>query len=211
MNDTLFLRCKEKNIHTSHVCEVGVYLPETSNILGFIREGIRATLVEADPYINRKLNEYFSSFPQVRIVENAVYFENKLLEFCRAEASTFVREIPMSPALANDKFDVKKANTFTVEAKRFDEIDDGTIDILSIDTEGCDWYVLQSMTSRPTVISIETGIKKYSNPFLKEIRNWMLTFGYEIWYRDGSDTVYVKNNSITLNLQEKVRRALRFT
>lgn len=97
-----------------------------------------------------------------------------------ADASTFASEIPSSPALANDKFDINKANTFTIEAKRFDEIDDGTIDVLSIDTEGCDWYVIQNMISRPTVISIETGTKSYVNPFIKEIKEWMQANGCEI-------------------------------
>lgn len=209
MNDTLYLRCKEKNIVASHVCEVGVYLPETSNILGFIRDEIRSTLVEADPETNEKLKAYFKKNCNVRIVENAVYFENKALEFCKAEASTFVREVPMSPALANDKFNINKANTFTVQAVRFDEIDDGTIDILSIDTEGCDWYVLKNMISRPMVISIETGTKHYVNPFLREIKDWMKSHGYEIWYYDGSDTVYMKPSIFNLSLKEKVKRALR--
>ncbi len=210
MNDTLYLRCKEKNIMPLHVCEVGVYLPEASNVLGFIKDGITTTLVEADPVINEKLRTFFANDKNVTLVEYAVYNENRQLEFCRADASTFARDIPSSPALANDKFDIKKANTFTVEAKRFDEIDNGSIDLLSIDTEGCDWYVIQNMTSRPTVISIETGTKNYINPFIKEINEWMQSNGYEIWYRERSDTVYVRKGSVQFTFTEKVRTALGF-
>ena len=43
------------------------------------------------------------------------------------------------------------------------------IDLLSVDTEGCEWFVLQTLRSRPAVISIETHGGLYLNPHRDEI------------------------------------------
>ena len=47
--DILFYKLKHKNISFRHVAEVGVYLPETSNIAAFAKEGIKSTFVEPEP------------------------------------------------------------------------------------------------------------------------------------------------------------------
>ncbi len=48
-NKKIYKKIKEKALTISHVCEVGVYLPYSSNIIDFINEGIPTTLVEPDP------------------------------------------------------------------------------------------------------------------------------------------------------------------
>ncbi|MBK8554209.1 MAG: FkbM family methyltransferase [Ignavibacteria bacterium] len=82
-------------------------------------------------------------------------------------------------------------------------MDDGTIDLLSVDIEGGEWFVVKHLVSRPDVISIETHWKNYSNPYLKEINEWMSDNDYQIWYIDKSDTVYFKNNLFKLTVLEK--------
>ncbi|HET9135715.1 MAG TPA: hypothetical protein VFO76_03690, partial [Candidatus Kapabacteria bacterium] len=69
-------------------------------------------------------------------------------------------------------------------------------------TEGCEWYVIETMNSRPDIISLETHGKQYKNPFTKEISDWMNHNKYKIWYRDKSDTVYIKT-SIRVGLLSK--------
>lgn len=97
----------------------------------------------------------------------------------------------MSPALVNDRYQPKAEDLFYAEAHVFSDFDDGSIDLLSIDTEGCEWYVLMHMKSRPLVISLETHGKRYRNQYITEIQQWMKDNGYRKWYRDKSDTVYV--------------------
>jgi hypothetical protein len=43
--------------------------------------------------------------------------------------------------------------------------------LLSVDTEGCEWYALKNLKSRPKVISLETHGKYYTNAYIKEILN----------------------------------------
>lgn len=211
MNELLYNRCTAKKLRPRHVCEIGVYLPETSNILGFIREGIRTTLVEPMPDIVERLHEFFVDNSNVTILPVAVYTEDGTLELCRAGASTFARELPASPALKNDRFDTTTAEVFTVPSRRFDGLDDGTIDLLSIDTEGCEWYALQFLRSRPQVISLETGFRKYRNPYLTEILHWMDENGYEVWYRDQSDTVFMRRGLWPLTRRERLARFLEWS
>ncbi len=83
------------------------------------------------------------------------------------------RIFPYSPAQVNDDYQIRKEDRFQVGCVRFDEIDDGSIDLLSVDTEGSEWYVLKYLKSRPLVISVETHGKSYLNPFFGEISAWM--------------------------------------
>ena len=90
----------------------------------------------------------------------------------------------------NDGYVIAAGRSFTVPAVTFDTIDDGTIDVLAIDIEGGEWFVLRHLVSRPAIISVETHGKRYVNPYRAEIDAWMRAEGYGAWYRDDSDTVY---------------------
>ena len=93
-------------------------------------------------------------------------------------------------------------NNFNVECKVFSDIDDGTIDLLSIDIEGGEWYVLKHVVSKPKVISIETHGKFYTNPFLAQIQHWLQNNNYTEWYKDKSDTVYVQHGLFTITIAD---------
>jgi len=190
MNAALYEFVTEASIPVAHACEVGVYLPDTSNVLGWINAGLRTTLVECDPLIVTVLRDRFSSHMHVRIDAVAVADEAGQLTLYRTAASTFGQNVPDAPALANDGYQRAESDAFTVQAVTFDAIDDGSIDVLSIDIEGGEWYVLRHLRSRPAVICVETHGKHYSNPFIAEIRAWMAEQGYGAWYFDAADTVY---------------------
>jgi FkbM family methyltransferase len=202
----LYKKCADKKIGIAHVCEVGVFTPERSNILDFItRDKIRATLVEPDPQRIAAIKKYFALYPGVVLVPYAVYDYHGVLELAQQGESTFATALPFSPAVINDQYTVKKEDTFSVECRRFDEMDDGTIGLLSIDTEGCEWYVLKYLKSRPIVISLETHGKSYSNPYLNEIMGWMAGNGYKRWYINKSDSVFYKQGAFPVSSAEKMR------
>jgi FkbM family methyltransferase len=203
-NKTLYKKCKSKHLSFKHACEVGVYLPQTSNIIDFINDNIPTTLVEPDPKNIKAIKEYFKDLTNITLFPFAVFDYNGTLELVQREASTYVGSLKASPSLVNDHYIPDEKDKFTVECRKFDEMDDGTIDLLSVDTEGCEWYVIQNLKSRPQVISIETHGKSYINSFYKEISLWMEQNNYIPWYKDNSDTVYIKEELFGLTLNEKL-------
>lgn len=203
----MYRNLKKRNIAFHHVCEVGVYLPETSNIIDFIKDGVRATLVEADPQTNEKIKHYFSK-NNIELFPVAIWDFNGTIKLSKAAASTFVTDLKESPAIINDQYVVSDENTFEVPCMVFSDIDDGTIDLLSIDIEGCEWYVIKHLKSRPSIISVETHGKYYTNPFIKQISDWMQKENYVIWYKDRSDTVFVRKNIFLPNGMDKMKTIL---
>lgn len=193
MNTKLYQKVQKFKLPIKHVAEVGVYYPETSNVLGFINDGVCADLFEPDPLCIEKIKAYFNQHPHVKVHPYAIYHENTTIALYRTNASTFVETLSVSPALMNDNYIPNSNDKFYAEARCFADFDDGTIDLLSIDTEGCEWYVLQTLVSRPMIISAETHYRKYKNPFIHEIQEWMDANQYKVWYKDTSDTVYIQS------------------
>ncbi len=204
MNEKLYKRCNEIGFKPSNICEVGVYKPETSNVLLFIKDGIQSTLIEPDPKCIAEIERYFKEFEKVRIIPCAIWDSASEIKLYRCSASTFVGEVKNSPAVMNDGYIPKEEDSFPVRAIKFSEIDDGRFDLISVDTEGCEWYVLKNMISKPKVISLEMKCKKYINPFYQNIESWMLDNNYRLWYSDGSDRVYI-DNSIQIPLLLKFK------
>ncbi len=204
MNNKLYRYVRRKDIAIGHVAEVGVYYPETSNIIDFINEGVRTTLVEADPLCVKRIETFFRGRDNVKIYPYAVWDKNELIVLYRAKASTFVGSLSKSPALINDSYKLKEADKFTVEAKLFSDIDDNTIDLLSIDIEGAEWYVIKHLKSRPAIISLETQTDNYINPYLNEINDWMKKNHYKVWFLNDTDTVFIKDGILSLNPFENI-------
>lgn len=204
-----FNKLKDKHYTPKNICEIGVYLPEESNIIGFIHQGIATTLVEADPNYITRINQYFKDQTNITVVEAAVFDFHGEVELCRRESSTFISRLESSPALINDKFSISEADTFTANCIRFSEIDNGKFDLISIDIEGAEWYVIKHMISRPDIISVETHGKYYTNPNIKEINGWMNNNGYVKWYKNDSDTVFVKKGVFGITASEKWQLVLK--
>lgn len=186
------------------VCEVGVYLPETSNVIDFIHENKKVVLVEPDPTTQIKISDYFQNQANVTLLPYAVYDYDGTIELSKANASTFISELSASPAIVNDKFEVDKHDKFTSECRKFSTIDPGNIDLLCVDIEGAEWFVLKHLISKPKVISLETHGKYYQNPHRAQINTWMTANGYEAWYMDGSDTVFTHSSFLKPTVSDKI-------
>ena len=171
--DILFSKLKKKKIQLNHVAEVGVYLPQTSNIGAFTKAGIKSTFVEPDPSSIEAIKKYFKNTSNVNIHPVAVFDKSGKVELVQRKASTYLKVLEASPAIINDEYITSDNDTFTVDAVTFDEIDDGSIDLLSIDIEGGEWFVIKHMVSRPLVLSVETHGAMYTNPYIDEIKQWM--------------------------------------
>jgi len=64
--------------------------------------------------------------------------------------------------------------------------------------------VIKHLKSRPKVISIETHGKYYVNPFIKQIEEWMQKENYTVWYKDRSDTIFIKSGFLEPTLGEQI-------
>jgi FkbM family methyltransferase len=203
-NKLLYKKLKVKGIQFKQVCEVGVYLPETSNVIDFIFDGVQTILVEPDTKSIAAIKTFFAQYQNITLYPYAIYDYNGTVKLAKAEASTFISELKASPALINDAYKITEATSYEVPCRIFSEIDTGNIDLLSIDIEGAEWYVLKNMKSQPKILSVETHGNFYQNPFLTEIENWISQHDYQIWYKDQSDTVYLKNGLFELTSAEKI-------
>jgi FkbM family methyltransferase len=199
----LFKKISQKEIVISKAAEVGVYYPQTSNIIDFIEADIPSILIEADPLCVERIHEYFRN-RNITVYPYAIWDEEGIITLYRAGASTFVSSIMRSPAKTNDHYIENSKNSFTAEAKRFSSIDSGDIDLISIDIEGAEWYVLKHMISRPKFINIEFRADRYSNPFKKEIIDWLRSNNYTLWYHDDTDSVYYRNDVLNLKMSERI-------
>jgi hypothetical protein len=130
---------------------------------------------------------------------------NGEVELCQRESSTFISTLPASPALLNDDCKVEDSETFMAKAVKFSNIDKGDIDLISIDTEGSEWFVIKNMRSRPSIIALETQGGIYKNPYISEIKQWMKSNNYTLWYKNKSDSVYVLKDSINLTLIDEIK------
>jgi FkbM family methyltransferase len=214
MNDTLYLKCREINLEIKNVCEVGVFLPHTSNILGFINDGCSSILVEPDPVCISAINEFFKDKTNVKLMPFAIFDPPGNIELYRTNASTFVSTLETTPALINDKYKPNDKDKFTAVAKRFNEIDNGELDLISIDVEGAEWFVIKDIISKPKIISTEMRAKNYLNPYFDKINEWMESNGYRPWYEYDSDVVFILNELYksvnieikTLTLKDKLKK-----
>lgn len=204
----IFKKLQKKGFKATHVAEIGVWHPETSNIYDYIKRGVRCTLVEPDPKSIKLIRTHFSKQDNITLHPIAVYDFNGKIELSQRAASTFVSALTASPALVNDQYQVDPADSFEVEAKTFDKIDEGDIDLLSVDIEGSEWFVIKHMRSRPAVISLETHGAIYLNPHLSKILAWMKKNGYAVWYKDNSDTIFVNPQHIKLHWKDKINLVL---
>lgn len=185
------------NFKPNIICEVGVHKPHDLRFKNFILdEEINFILVEANPRCYDLLKSEYS-FPNVKIFNNAICdFNGKIKLYNRGsdlDASAFIDGLPYSPAIINDNYNKYEADSIICDGITFDKIDTGNIDILTIDIEGAEWFVLKYLKSLPKLICIETHGSNYINPYMNLILEWMHNNNYSEAIKDQSDTIYLYN------------------
>jgi len=205
-HNAIYRKLSAKGFRPTHVAEVGVHKPRSSNVYDYIVQDVRCTLVEPEPGCVLAIREELAGHRNVTLHPVAVYDFHGRLELVHRAASTFVAELKDTPATVNDRYELDDKDRFVVEARTFDEIDDGTIDLLSVDVEGSEWFVIKHMVSRPAVISVETHGSLYRNPYLDEISAWVEANDYALLYKGTSDSVYVKRGVIKVTMPDRLER-----
>lgn len=190
------------NLKRDVVFEVGVYIPEQSQSIGFINDGAKCVMFEPLPHISKLLREHFANNERVIIHEVAIgencgigklYLSNVWEQ--SATLNLFENSSPLQTTngwncgIGNLKY-------IDVVVDQFKKYDSGDIDILIVDSEGSEWFVIRDMISRPKLISLEVGnssgtTHNYTNFYLKEIENWMDMNNYKFYERCGDDVYYI--------------------
>ena len=176
------------------VCEVGVFAPNSSHIRNLIPNSKKVIMIEAQKEHADAIKMAFNHYDYVEVHNVAIYKENldKIKLYCKNEAA-FIEGIA-SPETVIMNYAPNENHAFYVTARTFDNYDDGDIDILTVDIEGAEWYVIEKLKSRPKIICLETHYKPpiYINPHMDDIEKWMVEYNYEKYCEDVSDTVYIR-------------------
>lgn len=196
--------------------EFGAAHPYSSQVREFIAKGVKSILIEANPRLFYCLDKGwdmgdfqttwpivpqqphshpgFGHLPHVTLHHAAIADKQGTARFYECNASSFLEGVT-SPAKVNDHYQESDKGYYTVPTITTDMIDPGNVDLLAADVEGCEWFVLQNLISRPIVICLETHGNAYVNPHLGKIEFWMETNGYRKLGSNESDTVWAKAGS----------------
>jgi FkbM family methyltransferase len=192
-----------------HVVECAAFRPETCFAESYMDDADRVQLFEPQPNAFKLLEDAYGDRKNVELHNCAIHDKpgelKLMLRSTRfSDGSSYVQGVH-SPSIANFRKFYKYP--LTVPCKRFDEFDDGTIDFLLLDTEGCEWFVLKHMVSRPILIQVEMAWQNYRNPYFDEIEAWMKVEGYEHVKTIRSDRCYARERGELSNLSGQVRPA----
>ncbi len=151
------------------------------------------TFVDAD---QAALLAVKSSYPNAAtrwgaIVKEATGTTSAILRSCPNPGQNYIKDVksPVVLTRPEHKFEESRVPAFT-----FDKMDPGNIDILCLDIEGSEWYCLNKMKSRPSLVCVEMRRKNYQNPFTDTIEEWFLYNGYKLLKQSKPDDVWILNH-----------------
>lgn len=174
-----------------HIVEIGC--AGVSSLHHLITPNSKVQIIEPHPNHVAATRFVYKNMPNVEIHGVAIWKEMGTIRLYDNGLSSFVDGIH-SPAVVNDGFDPEGKSGFIVDARTFDEFDDGTIDMIEIDMEGGEWYAMEKMASRPYFITIEMEYNSYRNPHFDDISEWMITNGYDLFQKHDANHTYKKQS-----------------
>lgn len=185
-----------------HICEIGVgHIGVCFSALYWDNPNVRFTLFEPNKEYYKEILEKAGDRKNVKIHNLAIGDFNGEITLCEQETSSYLEGIDSvikQCAKLGGNDDFKPRDRYSVPIITFDKVDDGTIDLLRVDTEGSEWFALKYLISRPKQINIEThGIHaEYLNPYLYEIADWTKTNGYSLYQVSNTDSTYILNSEL---------------
>lgn len=213
--------CEQIRLKPRRLVEVGAAHPTTYRLDWFVKNGYPVTLIEANPRLHYCLsagwnendfkevwlpgdtldkvklppaphqNPGLKDYRNCEIINAAVTDQRGSILLFERNASTFVQGV-QSPAKTNDGYQEDEKDAYKVPAITIDQVDDGNIDVLLSDTEGCEWFCIKNLKSRPKLIVLELRGQRYINPYMNEILDWMAMNGYGVAGYDQTDFVFIR-------------------
>lgn len=179
------------------ILEIGIGTTDGVQSLEFILNGAKAKIFEPHPVFYKELATDLEHLPNLKIYNQGIYKEKGKKKFYDKWACTFIGEMyDHSGAKIQDSYVLDEKDAFECEVDTIDNYDDGDVDLLCMDCESCEWFVLEKLKSRPSVIQIETH-SYYStyHPFeFEKIKRWFQDNRYSIMATNESDCIYVKSD-----------------
>lgn len=170
------------------VCEVGYLDLKTSCIREYILAGVQSMVID----VNNRTD--LEEFDNVTFHQAAIIPEQRGV-FYSWNNSTYWKAM-LGYESAYNTLLLPRKKEFEAEGHKFSEFDKGDIDLLSIDIEGCELFVLQEMRSRPLIIRVEMLWKSYKNPFYDHILYWMKKNNYILFTKIQADYVFTRTKTI---------------
>jgi len=134
----------------------------------------RSIFIEPDPDMaeGARLN-----YPWAEIMQVAIYDDLGSANLSRLHGSSYIKGIPWAPAFESCPKKARKAAKVSVATIPFNMVDDGKIDLINLDCEGSEWFVLKNMVSRPLLLQIELY---KNNGYFDDIVNWLAENNYSL-------------------------------
>jgi hypothetical protein len=173
----------EPKLRTIMECAVGHW----SLLQRFEGLADKTVLIEPDPKMAKAARERYR---WAEVIEVAVHDGYGIANLRRLGGQSYIKGVGWCPAFSSKTPALKTAGKVAVATVPFTALDDGKIDVLNLDSEGCEWYVLKRMVSRPVLIQIELYKR---NKYYKQICEWLVGEGYRQVARWGNaNKIYEK-------------------
>jgi len=191
---------KENYNHLHTFVEIGVYEWGYCRLQREIKDGKFCVLVEP---LKRCYDDIFRNIGHLSntIIYNVAIgdYNGETIILDEGASAAVIDLVDKAPFAQNKYYGpgtfraIKEEEKQPVNIVTFDKIEKNlNIDVLYLDCESSEWFVIKNMKSRPTAISVETHYGNYKNPYIEEIHDWMKINNYILVDRTDADEIYLK-------------------
>jgi FkbM family methyltransferase len=184
------------SVNPRKIWEIGVGNINICRTIRFFNTKLELSLFEVNPKTFEQIAGVLEQhkISNVKLYNVGVYDKTGTIEFNDDGDSTASAEVFSPRSLAETKKELPELPKIVCPVIDMAEIDPGDIDVVLIDTEGCEYKIISRMKSRPKIIVVEThnDDKSYLTPNFDLLEKWLSENGYIKLLEDVTDTWYVR-------------------
>lgn len=174
--------------------EIGVGNPGICRAVNY--SDCECHLFEANPNTYNQLKDSFGGRSSWCLYNCAIADYNGKIKFSMDGDSSYISNIAAPTIQCAPLEYVNSREIVEVDCFKISEFDKNDIDILLLDMEGSEFFVLKYLISRPEkiIIEMDNGGRGYINPFYSEIVDWMNANNYKMIDKN-EDAIFIKNEN----------------
>jgi FkbM family methyltransferase len=190
--------CSFLNFHPQFIVQVGAANEGRHENHDIFMAASKVLLFEPNPKFYQELLKNYGQYPQITIYNIGIYKEPGKFKFFDVWACTYLAELEKPAVKEINNYKEKEEDAFYANCALFNGFDNGKIEMLLLDCEGCEWFILEDLKSRPVIISVETHCthNNYKHPDSDKIFAWMTINNYVLLAHNESDSVFINRNNI---------------